>query len=654
MRSVRSAARLPQGSPVISATNGKTTTAAIAAGIFKQQGLRLVHNRAGANMAGGIATTLLDASTRARRHRWRLWACSRSTSSGWASSSRSCARARSCSATCSATSSTVTGSWRASPSAGRRRSLRPRGAPPRSCSTLTTRSSPTSAASATRTPALYFGVEDDSLALPGMSHAADAKHCRRCGAPYVFDAVYLGHLGHYHCPILRPAPRPRPPVIATDVVLKACVRARFTLSTPAGSAQVQLALPGLYNVYNALAAAALATALEFPSRRSSPACRPRRPPSAAPRRGGSRAAAPTGARAAHPARQEPGGRQRGAAHARARARTSTTCSACSTTTSPTGATSPGSGTPTSSCLPGACAASPAAGSRARRPGRAAEVRRHRAGPHPRARGPCGRAGSSRVRSPHRSARRRCTRCPPTPRCSRCASCWCARGGAQRMGLADAEGAQHLAARDPSRAAPPTRPARCLARPGVRRLPRRPAAVARACRRRTRDGSDPRRRRRQRARGARPRPRGAPRDRAGPRPCAAGRAARARRQLPMSRRCAPTRATSRCPAASRPRLCLVPMQTLQLLGGETGRAALPALRPRRTCAPAACSPARSSSSWSRSTAPTAASAPPRAARTRRRLYTSRATRVRSNRARSSASESPPARRRIAQATRRARS
>ena len=33
-----------------------------------------------------------------------------------------------------------------------------------------------------------------------MAHAADAKHCRRCGAPYVFDAVYLGHLGHYHCP----------------------------------------------------------------------------------------------------------------------------------------------------------------------------------------------------------------------------------------------------------------------------------------------------------------------------------------------------------------------------------------------------------------------------------------------------------------------
>ncbi len=40
--------------------------------------------------------------------------------------------------------------------------------------------------------------------------------------------------------------------------------ARFTLHTPTGRADVQLALPGLYNVYNALAAAALAYALDIP------------------------------------------------------------------------------------------------------------------------------------------------------------------------------------------------------------------------------------------------------------------------------------------------------------------------------------------------------------------------------------------------------
>jgi UDP-N-acetylmuramyl tripeptide synthase len=48
------------------------------------------------------------------------------------------------------------------------------------------------------------------------------------------------------------------------VTLQGVRSARFTLHAPAGAAQVQLMLPGLYNVYNALAAAALATALDAP------------------------------------------------------------------------------------------------------------------------------------------------------------------------------------------------------------------------------------------------------------------------------------------------------------------------------------------------------------------------------------------------------
>src|ERR1700730_8541336 len=55
-------ARLSRGSVLVSATNGKTTTAAIAAGIFEQAGFPLVHNHAGANMAGGVAAALLAAA----------------------------------------------------------------------------------------------------------------------------------------------------------------------------------------------------------------------------------------------------------------------------------------------------------------------------------------------------------------------------------------------------------------------------------------------------------------------------------------------------------------------------------------------------------------------------------------------------------------
>ena len=52
---------------MISATNGKTTTAAMVASILERTGSRLVHNRAGANMAGGVASALAAASRRGGR-----------------------------------------------------------------------------------------------------------------------------------------------------------------------------------------------------------------------------------------------------------------------------------------------------------------------------------------------------------------------------------------------------------------------------------------------------------------------------------------------------------------------------------------------------------------------------------------------------------
>ncbi len=87
-----------------------------------------------------------------------------------------------------------------------------------------------------RAGVLYFGVEDERLALPALAHAADAKHCRRCGAPYTFDVIYLGHLGRYHCASCG-ATRPTPVVAAHDVVLDGTRGARFELRTAAGSAR---------------------------------------------------------------------------------------------------------------------------------------------------------------------------------------------------------------------------------------------------------------------------------------------------------------------------------------------------------------------------------------------------------------------------------
>jgi UDP-N-acetylmuramyl tripeptide synthase len=256
----RLATRLDRGSAVISATNGKTTTAAMVAAILERGGTRLVHNRAGANMAGGVASALLQATRRGSRlagdtglfevdEFWLGQVVDElqpralllanlfrdqldrygeldTIADRWADV---CARTTA-DLVLNADDPTVADLGRARGGDAPDPSVR------------------------------FFGVEDDGVALTEMQHAADAKHCRRCGAPYRYEAVYLGHLGRYQCDTCG-AHRPEPEVAATDVVLEGVRGARFTLRTPVGERAVALPLPGLYNVYNALGAAALSLTL---------------------------------------------------------------------------------------------------------------------------------------------------------------------------------------------------------------------------------------------------------------------------------------------------------------------------------------------------------------------------------------------------------
>jgi UDP-N-acetylmuramyl tripeptide synthase len=244
-------ARLARGSVLVSGTNGKTTTASMAARIFEHAGIGVVHNRAGANMAGGVAATLLAAARPQRRIAGELGLFE--VDEFWLDAIATQLEPR----------AVLLGNLFRDQldRYGELEAIAERWEGLHAERLVLNADDPLVADLGRERPeTLYFGVEDDSLALPGMAHAADAKHCRRCGAPYVFEAIYLGHLGHYRCPSCGQE-RPAPAVRATDVTLEGVRAARFTLHTPAGSGRVQLGLPGLYNVYNALAAAALAGAL---------------------------------------------------------------------------------------------------------------------------------------------------------------------------------------------------------------------------------------------------------------------------------------------------------------------------------------------------------------------------------------------------------
>jgi UDP-N-acetylmuramyl tripeptide synthase len=250
------AARLEHGNVVISATNGKTTTAAMVASILERTGSRLVHNRAGANMAGGVASALADASRRGGRaldgDRGLF-----EVDEFWLGPVVDELQPR---ALLLANLfrdqldrygelDTIADRWAV---VVERR--------PAGTQLVLNADDPLVADLGRKTEALYFGVEDRSVAHTELQHASDSKHCRNCGHAYVYDAAYMGHLGDYHCPHCGNR-RPDPDVAAESVQLRGIRSAAFTLRTPTGSTRVELPLPGLYNVYNALGAAALCLSL---------------------------------------------------------------------------------------------------------------------------------------------------------------------------------------------------------------------------------------------------------------------------------------------------------------------------------------------------------------------------------------------------------
>jgi UDP-N-acetylmuramyl tripeptide synthase len=252
----RLAARLERGSVVVSATNGKTTTAAMVASILRRTGASLVHNHAGANMAGGVAAALAAASRRGGRaldgdlglfevdEFWLgpvveeleprallLGNLFRDQLDRYGELE------------------TIADRWAGVVAASGQGTALVLNADDPVIADLGRARSP-----------LYFGVDDPALALAELQHASDSKHCRRCGHAYHYDAAYLAHLGHYRCPNCG-AHRPEPAVRATHVALRGIRAAAFTLHHGGEERRVELPLPGLYNVYNALGAAALARAL---------------------------------------------------------------------------------------------------------------------------------------------------------------------------------------------------------------------------------------------------------------------------------------------------------------------------------------------------------------------------------------------------------
>jgi UDP-N-acetylmuramyl tripeptide synthase len=241
------------GSTLISATNGKTTTASMLATILQSVGRDPVHNRAGSNMTWGVATALLEqkgdeglfevdeawlpeVAERLKpktillanlfRDQLDRYGETEALADAWATMATSLAG--SASFVLNADDPMVADIGRYS-------------------GPVTT----------------YFGIDDNSKAVAELQHARDAKQCRVCGQPLVYERAFVGHLGHYSCPACG-LKRPRPDVSATAIKLLGMDGLEATVNAGGESNRLLLPLPGLYNLYNALAAIATAQTLDIP------------------------------------------------------------------------------------------------------------------------------------------------------------------------------------------------------------------------------------------------------------------------------------------------------------------------------------------------------------------------------------------------------
>ena len=254
---VRSLAAELDAAVLVTGTNGKTTSSAMLSRILTRAGRRVLHNRAGSNLMRGVLTSLIDASGARGRLPAGLVGVFETDEAAFDDVA----------AAVRPTAVLFTNLMRdqldrygeIDAIAGRwGRALAQLDPEARVVLNVDDPLISTLERSA-RGAVLRFGIEDTTVGTATAAELADALWDPASGDDFRYDHRFYAHLGHWRT--AGGAQRPAPSVSAADVS-SADGEMRFALRL--GQAEplaVGLPAEGLYSVYNALAAAAAASAL---------------------------------------------------------------------------------------------------------------------------------------------------------------------------------------------------------------------------------------------------------------------------------------------------------------------------------------------------------------------------------------------------------
>lgn len=113
-----------------------------------------------------------------------------------------------------------------------------------------------------RCKTLYFGLKDKLKGDKFLSHASDATMCPYCLLPLNYQVCFVSHLGLYKCPKCGDI-QPKTNINCTQVKFLKENYTQLDINYLSNKYFIKINLPGIYNVYNALAAFAVSVSLKI-------------------------------------------------------------------------------------------------------------------------------------------------------------------------------------------------------------------------------------------------------------------------------------------------------------------------------------------------------------------------------------------------------
>ncbi|WP_051585810.1 MurT ligase domain-containing protein [Caldanaerobius polysaccharolyticus] len=250
------AGRFTKGRIIVTGTNGKTTTCRMIKSIFERNGYKVLNNVSGANLISGLTTSVLNGCSFLGKPKGDILLLEVDE----ATMPLACKEIK-------PHAVVVTNLFRDQldryTEIDRTLYLIDKGLKKlsRECKIVLNADDPRVAGlSRYHANSIFFGVDDRDIS-EGQREDLDVQICDNCGSEYIYIRYVYSHLGEYKCPECGHS-RPEPDVSLLKLVDRDISGSHLAVKCFKKDLDIYVPMVGMYNVYNALAAVAVASVFQ--------------------------------------------------------------------------------------------------------------------------------------------------------------------------------------------------------------------------------------------------------------------------------------------------------------------------------------------------------------------------------------------------------